>query len=250
MRTRVGVIVLLLIVFGAGFQGCRTTLAMLTKNAKRTIINTHNERYDLVVKLNLSTGCPQSSFGLGSDSVLIENGNLTEVINTLSEKTNARMAYLNERSQKRLKLDIRYRYKTPVSRRALNDTLLTILSKRLHVDLGKDTVLKSVQVVQVVDASKLSQHAGKGEKARMLTPNDPKKPVEFINCTLDYVFQQLENKTPFLFQWRESATGTYNLTIPRHSISQLRSYLKNECGLELVEKTLPVEFTTVMFRKL
>lgn len=140
MRTRFWIFFLVLILLGAGFQGCRSTLELLTKNAKRTIINTQNKQYDLIVKINYSTGNKQSSFLLGPDSVTIKNKKLTDVIKGLSGNPTTRLVYRNKHPRKKMKLDITYYYKAPYSNKAPQDSLMNILSKRLDFTILSDTV--------------------------------------------------------------------------------------------------------------
>lgn len=243
MKTIRKIIVLLII--AVSFSGCKLLVATTTKNWKKTLIKSANERYDLDVKLNLSGGCPQSSYLVSPDSVIIKNGFLTEVICLLTNRNASRIEFTNMTFQKDVKLDINYYPKNNPGMRANNDTLLQRLADRIKFTMTNELKNKRVYDFSIADTSKLHKHIDLINRARSIKPN---KTIEFYGSTLKYICSEIENSTELLIDCNSVDSNKYRLTVPGDSLSHMISYFDKECGIKMIGEEKKTDILIIRFQ--
>lgn len=236
--------ILVLLIVTISFTGCKLLVATATKNWKKTLIQSSNDRYDLDVMLNLSGGCPQSSYWVSPDSVIIKNGFLPEVIYHLTDRPASRVEFSNVTFQKDVKLDIVYYPKKSTSMRINNDTLLQRIADRIKFSMTYELQPKMVYNFSIVDSIKLFRHKDSINAARIRIP---KGMIEFYGCTLKQICSSIENSTKLLIECKTNDTNRYRLTVPGDSLRHMISYFENDCGVKMVGKEKRVDVLKIKF---
>jgi hypothetical protein len=216
-----------------------------SKNWRQELINTKTDNYDLVVNLNLSTGCPQSMYALGKDSLLFINCFTPNVIKTLIDKSSSRVEFVNMKIQKDMKWDIYYHPKRNQEFQTNKDTLLKILGSKIKFSISSDSLLSKVYTLKIADPAKLKRRVdnySKTTSTRLF-----KKKIEYYKSPLSSIFKDLESNLKIYIEYNMSDTNHYTMVVPKDNINNLISYFNNECGIELIEKEKKVEITKITF---
>lgn len=238
--------ILVLLIVAISISACKVLVATTTKNWKKTLIHSSNDRYDLDVKLNLSGGCPQSSYGVWPDSVIIKNGFLTEVIYYLTGMPASRVEYSNMTFQKDIKLDIVFYPKKSLGIRANNDTLLQKIADRIKFTMTNELQSKMVYNLSIADSIRLYRHKDSINISRTRKPN---KTIEFYGSSLNQICSTIENSTKLLIDCKSVDSYRYRLTVPGDSLSHMISYFKDECGIKMVGEKKTVNMLIIKFQE-
>lgn len=221
-------------------------VATATKNWKKTLIQSSNDRYDLDVKLNLSGGCPQSSYLVSADSVIMKNCFLTEVIYQLTDRTASRVEFTNMTFQKDIKLDIVFYPKNNLSMRVNNDTLIQRIADRIKFSMTNELQTKMVYNLSIADSIRLYQHKDSINISRTRKPN---KTIEYYGSSLNQICSTIENSTKLLIDCKSDDSNRYRLTVPGDYLSHMISYFEDECGIKMVGEEKVVNILIIKFQE-
>lgn len=234
----------ILLIVATSFSGCKFIVGTATRDWKKSLIQSNNDRYHLDVKFNLSGGCPQSSYLVSTDSVIIKNGFLTEIIYHLTDKSASRVEFSNITFQKDIKLDIAYYPDKNSNMRANNDTLLQKLADKLQFSITDELQSKTIYDFSIADSVKLLIHKDSTKTTKIRTP---KGMIEFYGCTLKQICNSLENSTKLLINCQSVDTNRYRMMIPIGSANQMKTFFENECGIKIIEEKKAVNILKIKF---
>lgn len=227
-----------------GFVLCKNIINLSTKNWRKELINEQTNDYKLLVKANLSSGCPNSMSSIGNDTILFNNRFLPEVIKCLIDKSSSRTEFVNMKSRKYLKLDIYYYPKKNHELKSNKDTILSKLGKKIKFSLTTDSITSKVYSIKIIDRNKLLSHLDMSNKSMTRLP---KKTIEIYSSTLSSIFQDLENNIKIFIDYDLDDNSRYKMVIPRDNTDNLIAYFNKECGIKFIEKEKKVEITKVTF---
>lgn len=230
-------------------SSCKLLLHVSTKNWKKELLNKETNDYKLLIKLNLSMGCPTSTWTTCRDSLYFNNCFLPNIIMNLTDKTASRTVFENMKYQKNLKFDINYYPKRNQETKASVDTLLQLLGKGSGFSLSFDSIKNKVYTVTITDTIKLAKHIDRSKSNLSRTRWMNLKKIGFYNRRLSEIFTELENNLKLIIDYFPEDKNLYKMEIPVENISSVIDYFGNECGIKLVEKDANVQITKVVFSK-
>ena len=219
--------------------GCKAVVGLATKNWKKPLLEQHTPDYDLHVVANLSGGCPQSSWGISPDSIILTNGQLTAIIGELTDRPSSRIVFDNMTWQSSLKLDIRFVPTHTLSLEAGKDSLLRQLAQRIGFTVNTVEQSKEVLTPHIVDATKLANQLVSPNRGLIHTSSTM---MDMDYTTLKEAFIELEDETNMLIDYTLTDTAHYHLTIPLETPELTRSYFLKTCGIALIpeQKNTPI----------
>lgn len=193
------------------------------------IIDKHNDDFSLKIEEIHLNAPPKSVSSPQPDTIYYQNYSLESLISNLTD-TPLNLIKTNHKGYMQTKVNVSYKNYTKNNQ---NDTLLAYLAKGFGFTITDTILKKDINQIKIQDYAKLKKHQSDSTAMRI---RSGEKELKLYKVGLNNMAAMLSSITKELtLPDTGTISGDYDFILPKNKTA-LKEQLKNEYGLELIEK--------------